>query len=410
MQRLIPLVTFLACAADAASISITGFVSLVPRAMPSARRLRSTRLRAESQPSSQEPMTWEEKLEQLLKFDTPISQRQLLLRDLVQEAPEIRDEIRDTLVNAVPRREDVESLRRQVVEDILPAARSEGPEVASRLLSSLPALAQRAVTMGPSMLTQVQKEGGLPIATLIKEGRSAFQRTPEGLETPMYTLLYKVDEFEVRQYPEYAICTVRMDTEKDDRYTTDLLATGQAFRQLAAYLFGENRPKPMAQVTLGEAEPPAADKGVAMAMTTPVIIDKSVPKGATMSFILPSDYTLDTAPLPRDIDIDIEKAGGDVLAVRDFSGFATEGEISRQLDKLRDAIALEGKWEVVDESSDAFKVFQYNPPQTLPWLRKNEVAVRVRRKGTGGGEGAGGEVEEPIQEGDEDFDPPSDSA
>jgi SOUL heme-binding protein len=59
--------------------------------------------------------------------------------------------------------------------------------------------------------------------------------------------------------------------------------------------------------------------------------------------------------------------------VREFAGFATDGEVTRQRAMLEDALLADG----VLYDNLSFKVFQYNPPQTLPWLRRNEVALRI---------------------------------
>jgi hypothetical protein len=49
--------------------------------------------------------------------------------------------------------------------------------------------------------------------------------------------------------------------------------------------------------------------------------------------------------------------------------------VRRQLLSLISALERDGV-HVTDPSS--YSIFQYNPPYTLPWLRRNEVLVQVR--------------------------------
>jgi hypothetical protein len=56
------------------------------------------------------------------------------------------------------------------------------------------------------------------------------------------------------------------------------------------------------------------------------------------------------------------------------TGFATEGEVQRQLLRLLSALDRDGV-NVPDASS--YRILQYNPPYTLPWLRRNELLVVV---------------------------------
>ncbi len=108
--------------------------------------------------------------------------------------------------------------------------------------------------------------------------------------------------------------------------------------------------------------------GERLPMTTPVIVD-----GATMSCVLPQQLDSATAPLPTSEMLTIVDVPREIVAVRDFSGLITEGEIKRQKAKLEHALLAQN----IDYDPATFKVLQYNPPYTLPWMRRNEIAVKL---------------------------------
>ena len=65
------------------------------------------------------------------------------------------------------------------------------------------------------------------------------------------------------------------------------------------------------------------------------------------------------------------------LQARQFVGFATDQEVKRQLDALlsvlqRDGVKLEGQ-------GPAVTLLQYNPPWTLPTVRRNELLILLHR-------------------------------
>jgi glycosyltransferase involved in cell wall biosynthesis len=96
-----------------------------------------------------------------------------------------------------------------------------------------------------------------------------------------------------------------------------------------------------------------------------------------MSFVLPTEYSAASAPAPTDEQVRLEQIPLQTLAVVDFTGFATDGEIARQREKLLSQLKADGVQLIVDSTTDAFSVFQYDPPYTLPWLRRNELAIPV---------------------------------
>lgn len=71
--------------------------------------------------------------------------------------------------------------------------------------------------------------------------------------------------------------------------------------------------------------------------------------------------------------------------------------MQRQLLRLLSALDRDGV-NVPDPSS--YRVLQYNPPYTLPWLRRNELLVAVRGGVPGEGlvEGVGAEVRGAVED------------
>ena len=109
-----------------------------------------------------------------------------------------------------------------------------------------------------------------------------------------------------------------------------------------------------------------------MDMTTPVIMERNI-----MEFVMPPGMNSETAPVPDNVEVTIKDLPAEIVAAREFTGIPTEGEVSRQRAFLEDSLLSDG----IMYDNLSFKVLQYNPPYTLPWLRRNEVTVRCFYKG-----------------------------
>lgn len=64
----------------------------------------------------------------------------------------------------------------------------------------------------------------------------------------------------------------------------------------------------------------------------------------------------------------------------EFSG-QTKGDPSEKKEGSSSPVS---RWRPKDPSGLSFRLMQYNPPYTLPWLRTNAVAVKVFEDGVGG--------------------------
>lgn len=136
-----------------------------------------------------------------------------------------------------------------------------------------------------------------------------------------------------------------------------------------------------------------------------------------MSFVMPFGYDAENAPIPSSARVSVsDQVRVKVVAV-EFQGFATDGEIRRQLDALQQNLRLSGLAESVN--MDTYQVLQYNPPYTLPFLRRNEIILKVSGRDTASSEEESSVSDGSMTSGDPEttmdgvndlYDPPPDDA
>ncbi|XP_065855325.1 heme-binding-like protein At3g10130, chloroplastic isoform X6 [Euphorbia lathyris] len=158
----------------------------------------------------------------------------------------------------------------------------------------------------------------------------------------------------------------------------DLNGASRSFNVLAEYLFGKNTTMEKMEMTTPVVTRKIQPYGEKMEMTTPVITKKTENQETwQMSFVMPSKYGANL-PYPKDPSVRIKEVPKKVVAVVAFSGFVTDEDVKQRESKLRNALKNDTNFRVKEGAS--VEVAQYNPPFTLPFTRRNEIALEVERK------------------------------
>ena len=183
-----------------------------------------------------------------------------------------------------------------------------------------------------------------------------------GTEEPRYTVLQAQGPLEIREYG----ARLAAETEiTGDEYS----ARGDGFRRLARYIFGANTTRGSIAMTAPVSQ---AGGSHSVAMTAPVAQSQSAPGVWRIRFFMPSQYTEATLPRPNDPAIKIVTVPAVTYGVYRYTGStspAATATADRELVRL-----LEGSgWAPMGEPVAWF----YDPPWTLPFLRRNEAAVVV---------------------------------
>lgn len=198
----------------------------------------------------------------------------------------------------------------------------------------------------------------LAIALAMKE--SAVADTYKSTETPKYTVERVDGAIELRDYAPRIMAEVSVTGSRT-------AAINAGFRVLAGYIFGANEGGAKVAMTTPVTQVP----GETIAMTTPVT--QMARDGSWLvQFMMPAEYTLATLPKPKDDHIRFVPVPGNRQAVLRFSGLAGEGTLAAHEGELRSWT----RGQALKVTAGPFYYF-YDPPWTLPWNRRNEVAFVV---------------------------------
>lgn len=183
---------------------------------------------------------------------------------------------------------------------------------------------------------------------------------------PNYSLLQNEGRFEVREYEALVLAETLVDSNFDD-------AGNIAFKRLFGYISGDNEAASEIAMT---APVMALDEnrtsGEKISMTAPVT-GQETPRGWRFAFVLPSGYTLTTAPVPGNPEVRLTQVPASKVAVVRYSGSWSETAYQENLKNLQQWMRQNQL-----EADSLPRVAGYDPPWTLPFLRRNEVMIDIK--------------------------------
>jgi effector-binding domain-containing protein len=201
---------------------------------------------------------------------------------------------------------------------------------------------------------------GLTIVVLGVVAAFAWSILGSRAEQAQYTVIKADGDIELRDYPAMLVAEVDVSGEREP-------AINAGFRQLAAYIFGDNT----ASEKIAMTAPVVQQEGQKIAMTAPVMQQA---KGAswTVTFKMPAHFKRSELPRPNNPNIHIRELPGKKFAVIRFSGIASREMIAAHEAQLQDYLKSQS---IANLSAPQYAFF--NPPYTLPFLRRNEIMIEI---------------------------------
>ncbi|KAI3639076.1 hypothetical protein MIR68_002606 [Amoeboaphelidium protococcarum] len=196
-------------------------------------------------------------------------------------------------------------------------------------------------------------------------------------ETPKFSILKKAVGYEIREYEPQ----IRAEVEYDSKS----LVSGQGFRSLAGFIFGDNVKKESISMTspviTSQQATTQSDKGFneKISMTAPVQTVKTDGDKVKMAFVLPSKYTdVSQLPTPKNDQVKLCQVPKQTFAVAQFSWSASDETVKSEEEKLRQSLSNDSDVSIPPNAH--VLLARYNPPWTLAFLRTNEILLPVTFK------------------------------
>ncbi len=169
-------------------------------------------------------------------------------------------------------------------------------------------------------------------------------------EEPKFSVINRDGDVEIRDYSPMILAEVSVNGTMES-------ASASGFGMIADFIFGNNTNK--------NSEPEK------IKMTVPVVISKKSDDWS-FYFVMPSKYSVDNLPKPNNSKIKIKRIKDRKCAVLRFSGKANEEKFNSKAQELMNRIKAENL-----KIIGVPELARYNPPWTLPFLRRNEVLIEV---------------------------------
>ena len=186
--------------------------------------------------------------------------------------------------------------------------------------------------------------------------------------------------YQLRQYNVRYVCETSF-TGSD---------TSSGFRALAGYIGVMGPPQNEGSQSISMTAPVVMEgqsQGQSIAMTAPVVTSTTNDIGPTststnlkkMQFFLPEEYnSIQSIPKPTNPNVSIQKIPAATGVVHTFSGTAGDEKTRNKVKALVRQLKQDGL--ELDEDQvlmQKYSLWQYNPPFTIPIMRRNEVWIQL---------------------------------
>jgi hypothetical protein len=179
------------------------------------------------------------------------------------------------------------------------------------------------------------------------------------IEEPKYEVIQKDGAFEIRKYAPILIAETSLVGDMDE-------ASNKGFRLIADFIFGNNK---------------LADSNVnsKIAMTAPVTIEPQssetnmqTAKKWRIHFVMPSQYTLDNIPKPKNDAITLKELPSKFFLVYSYSWLNTLSRVQTKTDEALEWANRKGLKVI-----GAPQLSRYDPPWTPPMFKRNEIMLEI---------------------------------
>ena len=193
-------------------------------------------------------------------------------------------------------------------------------------------------------------------------GAAAWGSIVSHVEQAKYTVTEVRRNIELRDYAPMIIAEVEVSGKRKE-------AINDGFRLLADYIFGNNT----SNVKVSMTAPVVQERSEKIATTAP-ITHQGEGNSWKVHFVMPSEYTMETLPKPNNPLVKLREVDGKRYAAIQFSGIAGEENLKKNTEELQKFITENG---LKSQSVSTYAFF--NPPWTLPFLRRNEVMIEISK-------------------------------